>query len=407
MIKVAFGSVPKESGTFTFYRNQRKALAKHGVEMYCVALGAQQAAMWDKRYEDENCVLLAPKNYSYKKQSQAFVNWCTDNKINIVIGVNSIAILSSYPHLPVSIRILARCANAFDHGYRITMSCAERLMKIIALTPRLERDLIEHYNADKDKIALIPNGIEASKFTDAREQVRGQEDYLRISFVGRLEHQQKGVLHIPLILKELEALNVPYKVNIAGQGKHEQQLRFQLKEAQLESKVTFHGALAEDDVIKLLGKSDIYLFTSHFEGCPNSLLEAMMAACVPVCWLIEGITDFIVKSGSDGLVYPLSSYKAMAKGILKLHEDRDYLKQMSVASGQTAINRFDNTITASAYADVFKEVMKTEPPAFEVKSFKSFRLEENFKPTNLKYIPLGLREKFKSQLKRFGSSNIK
>ena len=49
-----------------------------------------------KSYADENCVLLAKNTYNVKKQSEEFVNWCVFKKINIVIGVNSEAILAQY-----------------------------------------------------------------------------------------------------------------------------------------------------------------------------------------------------------------------------------------------------------------------------------------------------------------------
>ena len=62
--------------------------------------------------------------------------------LDVVMGVNSEAILSALPHLPERIRVLSRCANGFDHGYKITLSGRERLSGIIALSPRLAQDLI-------------------------------------------------------------------------------------------------------------------------------------------------------------------------------------------------------------------------------------------------------------------------
>jgi len=91
-IKVAFGSVPKDGGTFTFYRNIR--------------------------YADEGCVRLASNSLSMKQQAQVFTDWVQDNDINCVMAINSEGILSAIPHLPGHVRVLSRCANAFDHGYR-------------------------------------------------------------------------------------------------------------------------------------------------------------------------------------------------------------------------------------------------------------------------------------------------
>ena len=102
-------------------------------------MGKEQSVLWEESYADENTILLAANTYNVKKQSQSFVAWCTTMKIDIVMGINSEAILSAIPHLPKNVRVVSRCANAFDHGYRITMSGKDRLQAIFATTPRLRR----------------------------------------------------------------------------------------------------------------------------------------------------------------------------------------------------------------------------------------------------------------------------
>ena len=187
-INIAFGSVPKDGGTFTFYKNIRRALEKYGIFMYCVALGKEQAALWENSYADKNTVLLAANTYNVKKQAKTFVDWCEKTQIDLVMGINSEAILSSIPHLPKHIRVVSRCANAFDHGYRITMSGKERLQAIFAITPRLQDDLIEKYNANPAIMHLIPNGIDPLPFELASQNERGLKDILQLGFLGRLEH---------------------------------------------------------------------------------------------------------------------------------------------------------------------------------------------------------------------------
>lgn len=60
-IKLAFGSVPKDGGTFTFYRNMRPALREHGIDLRCVSVGRREASLTEAAYVDEGCVLLAYK----------------------------------------------------------------------------------------------------------------------------------------------------------------------------------------------------------------------------------------------------------------------------------------------------------------------------------------------------------
>lgn len=377
-IKVAFGSVPKDSGTFTFYRNLRPALAARGISLYCVTVGKPQARLWDEAYRDVGCVQLARNSFSMKQQAQGFTKWCTDTNIDCVMAINSEGILSAIPHLPDQIRVLSRCANAFDHGYRITMSGRDRLARIVALTPRLRDDLVSDYGADPAKVVLIPNGINATKFAAAAQAVRGKGARLELGFLGRLEHNQKGVMYLPGIVDALHARDVPFRLRIAGKGVDRARLEAAMAPHVVEGRVVFMGALPPDDIPSFLGATDVYLFTSHFEGCPNALLEAMMAGCVPVCGLIDGITDFLVETGRTGFIETLGDADGFAATVAALHGDRAQLAALSQAVAAEARTRYTDEVAADAYAALIREVMAEPLPATTTRSWSAFTPDPNF-----------------------------
>lgn len=395
LIRVAFGSVPKDGGTFTFYKNQWPELEKLGVSMYCVTVGREEYNLVEPDFIDANCRFLAQSTYNVKRQAKAFVQWCIDNAIDIVIGVNSKAILSAIPHLPEHIRVVSRCANAFDHGYKITMVGKERLMSLVALTPRLKDELIQKYDANPTLIKLIPNGIKVDNFEDASKTARGVSQVLRLGFLGRLEHTQKGVLHIPKIIKELNKLAVNYKLSIAGKGRHQKQMEEELKEEVKSGKVEFIGAITNKNVPEFLSKVDLFLFTSHFEGCPNALLEAMMAGCVPISWNIRGITDYIIDDNESGFLIDSGNYKEYARTISHLNSDRELIKRMSQKAIAVSRKRFTSVISAKKYAKLFGEVMGQPPLKARAKSWARFKVNENFRKSWKDYIPISLKHKIK------------
>ncbi len=397
-INIAFGSVPKDGGTFTFYRNIRPALKKQGITIYCVALGKEQAELWEESYADKNTVLLAANTYNVKKQATAFVSWCETMNIDMVIGINSEAILSAIPHLPKHIRVVSRCANAFDHGYRITMSGKERLQAIFAITPRLQDDLIEKYGADPALIHLIPNGINPLPFEKASQKVRGEQAILQLGFLGRLEHNQKGVMHLPNLVKNLNALEIPFHLNIAGKGVDREKLEKALEPWIQQGQISFLGALRRAQVPDFLAKTDIYIFPSHFEGCPNALLESMMAGCVAMSWTIKGITDYVLQEGETGFLHAVGDCEHMAANIKKLNDNRLLLQKISKQAAKDARLRFTPVLTAEAYASVFKDVMNE--PILDVKplSWNQFKPDVNFRQKGDPWIPRGLKKKIKNLL---------
>lgn len=364
--------------------------------MYCIAVGKEQAELWEKSYADKNTVLLAANTYNVKKQSKTFVRWCETMNIDIVMGINSEAILSSIPHLPKHIRVVSRCANAFDHGYRITMSGRERLQAIFAITPRLQDDLAEKYDANPTLMHLIPNGIDPLPFEKASQNERGLEDILQLGFLGRLEHNQKGVMHLPKLVENLSLQEIPFHLSIAGKGADREKLEKALEPWIKQGQISFLGALNREQVPDFLAKTDVYIFPSHFEGCPNALLEAMMAGCVAMSWTIKGITDYVLKEGETGFLHAVGDCEHMAANIKKLNEDRVLLRKISKLAAEDARSRFTPELTAAAYAKVFNEVMNQ--PILEIKplAWNKFKPDVNFKQKGDHWLPRGLKKKIKN-----------
>lgn len=396
---IAFGSVPKDGGTFTFYKNLREPLLKFGIDLRCVSVGKREAKLWETSYADEGCVLLAKNESRIKIQAQIFTQWSIDEGVNIVFGVNSIAILSALPHLPSRIRVMARCANAFDHGYRITMSCHERLNRIVALAPRQISDLVKTYGADESRIVLIPNGTSVERFATAANKIRGTQKPLRLGFLGRLEHNQKGVLFLPEILNRLQARDVEFSLSVAGKGVHETTLRHQLKSHIDAGTVNFAGALKREEIADYFANIDIYLFPSQFEGSPNALIEALMAGCVPAAWKLKGITDFVIEDGFTGVLADLGDCESLADSISILASDRENLKELSAQASGSAKKRFSRERLISDYVKLISDVMEKPPMPWQVRDWQQFSVDPAFRqPVWRKMIPSPLKKMAKKAM---------
>ena len=400
-MKVAFGSVPKDSGTFTFYRNLRPALSTYGIDLRCVTIGQKEAALIEDDFVDDGCVLLAPKTASVRQQSHAFSTWCEQEDVDMVMAINSVAMLSALPHLAPHIRVLSRCANGFDEGYRITLSGLERLMAIVALTPRLEQDLVNKYHTDPNLIHLIPNGIDPTPFQSISRHINTNTTApIRLGFVGRLEHNQKGVLYLPAIVRELKQLNVSFHLRIAGKGIHRSRLESELRPYLEAGEVTFEGALSKDEIPGFLSEIDVFLFTSHFEGCPNALLEAMMAGCAPVALAIDGITDYIIEHGQSGFIASRGDCKAFAEYIVQLAVDSSLLQRISNAAAARSCHHFTAQTAAERYAQLFQSVMHLPLPDYTPLPWSQFRVDPVYKKRWTSYFPSPV----KRLAKQFSSS---
>jgi glycosyltransferase involved in cell wall biosynthesis len=277
----------------------------------------------------------------------------------------------------------------------------------VATTPRLERDLINVYAADAAKLRLIPNGIAPEAFDPAAAVQRGQETLLRLGFLGRLEHNQKGVFHLPKIVQELNRLGVAFRLRIAGKGRHRSVIENEMRAEVERGQVEFIGAITPKQVPSFLAETDVFIFTSHFEGCPNALLEALMAGCVPVSWLIEGITDFIIEDGITGFISPMGDCQAFAQKIAILANDRRRLQLMSAAAAKAGRERFSDQRSAAAYAKLIEEVMSGPPPPWVPKPWSEFQNDPNFPHTWRELLPLGFRNRLRQLFLNFSATQEK
>ncbi len=442
-IKVALGTVPKAGGTYTFYRNLRAQLRCQGIDVYSVTVGTTENALVNQSFCNDGCVFIADHEAEIKKQAQAFIRWCEEIQVDIVIAINSEAIMAALPHLPERIRVVSRVASVFDSGCRNVMAGYERLAKIVITAPGQKKVLVDKYRADTGRMVLIPNGVDPKAFkgTDAggrkakvvepqkpedgdrRTTVNGGSEAtcgeqsavsgerktveaklpatggqraegsgtslstmnhhsstsstIQLGFLGRLEHISKGVLFIPEILKHLNVSGVEFHLTIAGTGVYERGLKRLLNRYIRNGSVEFIGELPPEETPEFLSKQDVLVFTSQSEGCPNTLIEGIMAGCVPVVWRLDGITDFIVQDSRTGYVVSLGDCQTFAEKISTLSGNRKQLESMSSAAIEDARRRFSLSVFGDAYATLFRELMSEPAPVWVPVSWESFQPKVN------------------------------
>lgn len=157
-------------------------------------------------------------------------------------------------------------------------------------------------------LAIIPNAVPApEKLTTAereavRQEICGASDRPIVISVGRLA-VVKGYFDL------LEAFAVVQKqvpdafLAIVGGGRLHEALAQQIEALALTHNVRLLGL--RSDVPRLLAASDLYVCSSHWEGLPLSILEAMMAG-LPIVATEVGDIPRVVVEGTGKLVPPLA-----------------------------------------------------------------------------------------------------
>jgi glycosyltransferase involved in cell wall biosynthesis len=146
-----------------------------------------------------------------------------------------------------------------------------------------------------EKIVTIPNGLFLHAGSEPpaglRERLHLRKDRHAVLVVGRLEFQKNQQLALRAIAESEPALKQYLHIYFAGGGSDEEHLRRLTRELGIEEHVSFLGY--RNDVADLMAASDAVLMTSHFEGMPLTLIEAMLAGTAVVSTPWTGVREML------------------------------------------------------------------------------------------------------------------
>jgi glycosyltransferase involved in cell wall biosynthesis len=183
---------------------------------------------------------------------------------------------------------------------------------------------------EKVVIDVIPNSVDTFPTISEmdrlsiRAEILGDPKKTFILSVGRLTHQ-KG---FPDLLKAFAELHLSHPLAvlaIAGGGDLQDELQKQINHLGVQGSALLLGD--RQDARRLMAAADIYINSSHIEGTPVSVLEAMSAG-LPVIATDVGETPFLLDEGA-GLLVPPQQPDAIERALRSLLDSAEYRRSFS------------------------------------------------------------------------------
>lgn len=159
---------------------------------------------------------------------------------------------------------------------------------------------------------------------------------LRLAFSGRLNHM-KGADDLIQVARELRALGVPFRLDIAGGGALEAQMRSEIDRLGLSDVVALKGVLDfGSELIPWVKESvDLYVFC-HRQGDPSCTYFETMSCGVPFVGYDNEALHGIVNRFDVGRASPMGRPALLAKQIADIYRDRAELVRWSERALQVA-----------------------------------------------------------------------
>jgi len=121
----------------------------------------------------------------------------------------------------------------------------------------------------------------------------------------------------------------------------------------LNDRVTMTGRIPGHDALRYMRAMDIFAFTSLHDGCPNTVLEAMLAG-VPIVATRAGAVPELIEDGKHGLlVYPGSAAE-LHEAMIKMLENTNR-QEFGNQAQQRVLSEFAPQKELGAYWEIYQE----------------------------------------------------
>lgn len=232
--------------------------------------------------------------------------------------------------------------------------------RILSVSEDLKLHIV-NLGIDKDKVHVVPNGVDTGKFkpagkAHARNVLNLPQDKNIVLFVGALR-KIKGVDYL------IEAAQnfVDRKTDLFMVGRDDglkKNLEKRAHELKIADYIKFTGPVNHEDIPLWISASDILVLPSLSEGRPNVILEALACEVPVVATDVGGIPELML-DGETGYLVPAKSPDELSRKINKLLDDKDRREKMGKLGRKSIIQR---GLTWEAHAkttvDIYSELLK-------------------------------------------------
>ena len=137
---------------------------------------------------------------------------------------------------------------------------------------------------------------------------------------SRLDNRVKNHLILIKAFKNVVTKYPDYEVQIFGDGSDKDLYEKSILNEGLQGKVILCGKT--DSTVDAIKDADIFVFTSNYEGMPNSLIEAMSVGlpCITTDFH-GGAARELIEDGVNGIIIPVGSQDRLEEELIKLIPD--------------------------------------------------------------------------------------
>lgn len=217
--------------------------------------------------------------------------------------------------------------------------------KVIAVSDDIKNYFVNNLNFPENKVVRIYNGIEMPKIS---QNYHKKKKLFTIGSAGRFFPVKDYLLMVD-IAKELCAARDDIIFVLAGEGPLKTAIKTEIEKYKIEDKFNLLGHL--DNMQAFYNSIDLYLNTSHHEGIPITIIEAMSHRIPVVAPAVGGLPE-VVEHGKTGWLVKNRDASEFARTIKNLISDNRTI----AAAGENAHKRAQKYFSISCMTESYMKI---------------------------------------------------
>lgn len=194
-----------------------------------------------------------------------------------------------------------------------------------------------------EQLTTIYNGVTLSSDKNGNFDSKGRNIVMVSAFRPQKDHITaiKAMTHLP----------DDFNLYFAGEGVTMESVKDFVKENHLDDRIHFLGNVT--DVQALYRSAHCAVLSTHYEGMPLSIIEAMASGTPIIASDVPGVTELV---SDAGILFPDSDEKALAEAIIRI-TDNPKERSKLISAGLNRASQYDIENTAKKYITLYNNLI--------------------------------------------------
>ncbi|MGD1012568.1 MAG: glycosyltransferase family 4 protein [Acidimicrobiales bacterium] len=242
---------------------------------------------------------------------------------------------------------------------RMQMRVARRIPRIVTVSESSRRDIAEQLGVARERIAVVPVGVDASVFRPLPwlQRVPG-----RIMTTASADVPMKGLIPLLEALAKVRTERADSHLVVVGRPRDKSAIPDVLDRLGLVGAVRFCSQLSEEEIVELYAQAELAVVPSLYEGFSLPAIEAMACGVPLVATTGGALPEVAGRDGVSTLLVPPNDPGALAHGILRALGDERLRLRLGAAGRERVTERFTWPVTASATAEQYRQLLTLHQP---------------------------------------------